>query len=158
MDGGTDLRTRRPIPRMAGEIGAAAKGMKIRCMAGRGKARVCGGSGGVPAQTHIIGKVGHDGRGNGSGRKGMEDLGFGHGGFGKKGADRVWARRAARLGFGKQGRGRRFGKKGATSVWARRVVKNIGGNFVSPARPESESYLMQYICDKQCMRCVTRNL
>ena len=34
--------------------------------------------------------------GNGSGRKGAEDLRFGRGGFGKKGADRVWARRAAK--------------------------------------------------------------
>ena len=53
--GGTDLRTCRPIPCVAGEIGVAAEGAKIRCTAGRGKARVCGGSGGVPVQTHIIG-------------------------------------------------------------------------------------------------------
>ena len=42
----------------------------------------------------------------------MEFLGFGRGGFGKKGIDRVWARRAARLRFGQKGQGRRFGKKG----------------------------------------------
>ena len=117
MDGGTDLRTRRPIPCGAGEIGAAAQGTNIRCMARRGKARVCGGSGGVLAQTHIIGQVGHDGHENGSGRKGAEDLGFGRGqDLGTKGSEGDLGRR----------RGQGLGMKGgAARVWATRAGKEI---------------------------------